>query len=136
MRLAKVWRGRSRCKLLKFPYGSKMSATLVIDFLMCARCFSRTLSGQFPLVCVQYVCICVCSKSHLEQIVDSGSATASGQNWYLQFGFRAVAFRHSCNILLSSSGLDYRVKVRVMVRVRRVLVMGTGYGKPPRKKYQ
>lgn len=38
MRLARVWRELSRCKLEKFPYGSKMSATLLIGFLMCARC--------------------------------------------------------------------------------------------------
>lgn len=38
MRLVRVWRGLSRCKLEKFPYGSKMSATLLTEFLMCARC--------------------------------------------------------------------------------------------------
>jgi len=70
MRLARVWRGRSRCKLEKFPYGSKMSATLLIEFLMCARCFSGALSGPFLCVCVQYVFICTCFGSHLEQIVD------------------------------------------------------------------
>lgn len=81
MRLAKVWRGRSRCKLEKFPHGGKMSATLLIDFLMRARCSSRALSGPFVRVCVQYLGVCVCFKSHLEQIVDSKtrSTAASGQ---------------------------------------------------------
>lgn len=45
MRLAKVWRGLSRCKHEKFPYGSKMSATLLIEFLMCARCCCDALRG-------------------------------------------------------------------------------------------
>lgn len=38
MRLARVWGGLGRCKLEKFPYGSKTSATLLIEFLMRARC--------------------------------------------------------------------------------------------------
>lgn len=71
MRLVRVWRGRSRCKLEKFPYGSKMSATLLIEFLMCARCFSGTLSAPFLCFCVQCVFMCASLRSHLEQIVES-----------------------------------------------------------------
>lgn len=33
--------------------------------------FSGSLIGPFHCVCIQYVCIRVCFKSHLEQIVDS-----------------------------------------------------------------
>lgn len=89
-------RGRSRCKLEKFPYGSKMSTTLLIEFLMCARCFSRTLSEPFLCVCVLYMCMCVCFKSHLEQIVDSKpDQPLPRDDIGSQFGFKAVAFRNS-----------------------------------------
>lgn len=71
MRLAKVWQGHSRCRPEKFPHGSKMSATLLIDFVIRARCFLRALCGPFLHVCVQCVFTCDCLKSHLEQIADS-----------------------------------------------------------------
>lgn len=132
MRLARVWRGRSRCKLEKFPYGSKMSATLLIEFLMCARCFSRTLSGPFLFVCVLYVCIRVCFKSHLEQIADSEPDLLQDRTGVYNLVSKQL---HSGTAKLCSCPRwgDYRVKVRAMVRVRRILVRGNGSGKPPGK---
>lgn len=62
MRLARVWRGLSRCKLEKFPYGSKMSATLLIEFLMRARCRRRGLTCTRRTVssclCAVFMCVC------------------------------------------------------------------------------
>lgn len=60
MRSAGVRGGRSRCKLEKFPYGYKMSATLLIEFQMCARCFTGAFSAQFLRVCIQHVFMRVC----------------------------------------------------------------------------
>lgn len=65
MRLVKFWQGCCRYRPEKFPHGCKISATLLADFLIFARC---SLWTSFVSVCV---CTCVCFKSHLEQIADS-----------------------------------------------------------------
>lgn len=59
MRLVMVWRGLSRCKLEKFPYGSKMSATLLIEFLMFARCCRGTLKSTKWTISLSLCTVCV-----------------------------------------------------------------------------
>ena len=59
MRLARLWQGCSRYGPEKFPHGSKMSATLLADFLIFARC---SLWTSFVRVCV---CVHVFVLSHI-----------------------------------------------------------------------
>lgn len=59
MRLAKVWQGHSRCGPEKFPHGSKMSAALLIDVLIRARCLTSTPRSVSPRLCAECVYMCL-----------------------------------------------------------------------------
>lgn len=115
---------RAQCRPEKFPHGSKMSATLLIDFLMCARCFSWGRCTQFLHVCVQYVCTCVCFKSHLEQIADSKVDQPLLQDKAFTSSIAEIShWKHMA--------LYCRLKVNATVGYGNVLVIS---GKPQKKK--
>lgn len=59
MRLAKVWQGHSWCGPEKFPHGSKMSAALLIDVLIRARCLTSTPRSVSPRPCTECVYTCL-----------------------------------------------------------------------------
>lgn len=104
MRLAKVWQGHSRCGPEKFPHGSKMSAALLIDVLIRARCLASTPRSVSPRLRAECVYMCLLQVAFgincgLQTQIGHRCRTKSASTVWFQSAFSRAPLKHPPDLI-------------------------------------